>query len=239
LGQYGASLGQNPRRPGRPRIDGDIESKIRELALLGWTAPQIDRWGKAREEFKGRWPLAVRTVRRVVDRHVPRGAPPDWWSLADADPDEAALVLPTLREIVEGGYVPIYRLARGLADWIVRVRRAAPSIPPSWALDVALNYLGCAQEGEPTHGLDLLLAFAPWESREHYYRYIREVARLCPHCFNAYQEQESGPPLVDFNLAAMERDPIAFGLAIAVVKYAQGKGPPPARRQKGESDAKR
>jgi len=229
IGQEADNKGQNRRRPGRPRTDSEIEGLIHRLAWKGWTPAQIELGLKTEKTLKERKLPHLRTIRRIVAQHGPRkDASLGWWSLADADAEDAALVLPVLAEMVKQGYGPRVHLNNEVAEWIVRVRLAAPDIPPSWALVVALNYWRLVKEREPTHGLDEMLAFAPWRSAEDYYDYLNEMGKHHSEWFDAFEKQESGHPMMGLP-GALWSNPDAFGLVLAVEEHAQGQVPPPDR----------
>lgn len=200
------------RRRGRPRIDGDIEQAIRRLAFDGWTPAQIHRQLSLTPAFQGRVPTA-RTVQRVVARYGARdtGEP---WSIAEADPDDAALVLPVLAEAVcrSGGHWS--RFSQGLADWVVRVRRAAPDIPPAWALEVAVSCFSHERHAEPLDGLTHMLAFAPWQGQEQRDRYIETMGKVHPDWF-ALLDKHHGEWLISLSHEGL-RDPDAVGIIIAL-----------------------
>lgn len=178
------------KRRGRPRIDGDVEFEIKRLAHRGWTPAQIHRELERRPKFRGRVPVN-RTVQRAVARLKP---PPDEgdegeeWSLADADPAEAALVLPALAEVLEflagditGAPRPYF--PKKQAAWIAHLRTAAPDMPGLWAFFMAMDYWVFSLAGEPMDALDELVAFAPWRDDAHYRRYFRSVQAVHPNWF--------------------------------------------------------
>lgn len=224
------------KRRGRPRVDGEIRAWIARKVAIGLDAATIYKLLGRQPQFRGRVPTD-RSVRRQVAKL--RGDDTTEWSLVDAEPAEASLVLPVLGEMIKQSYGrPVLRLRRGLADWIVRISRAVPDIPPSWALDVALNYWRLHLESEPTHGLDEMLAFAPWRSAQHYWDYLNEMGRLHREWFDAFERQESGHPMMALP-GALWSNADAFGLVLAVEMHARGRVPPPVRRQKGSSNETR
>jgi len=167
--------GKMGKRPGRPRMDGDIEEEVQRLARLNRTAAQILRELGKRPEFKGRLPQE-RTMRRAVRWYRPDDTS-GWWSVAEADPEDAALVLPVLAGGIERGGGWWQRFSKDLAGWIVKVRVAAPDIPPLWAFRVAQEYSWRESREEPTDSLDTMLAFAPWHDESQLHRYLRAVER--------------------------------------------------------------
>jgi len=176
--QKEATSEQKPRRRGRPRVPGHIEDKIKEYALIGWTPPQIHQ--QLAVDFPNIKPLPVlKTVRLIAKPYRPS----KYWNLAEADPDDAALVLPVLATAVAERRM-VLPMSAEIAGWIVRVCRAARNIPPSWALDAALDYAWRTQDKLAVDGLDLLLAFRPWESDEHYLQYLQVVKQMRPDYFS-------------------------------------------------------
>lgn len=61
------------------------------------------------------------------------------WSLRDADPAEAALVLPVIGAL-DRAQGADWRINKATAHWIARVRMAAPSIPLLDAFRIAVRY---------------------------------------------------------------------------------------------------
>jgi hypothetical protein len=114
-------------------------------------------------------------------------APPDApWQLANAEPDEAALVLPVLATTaLRIGPATIPRNQAGL---IVKIRSAAPSIPPHWAGHLAWKYVqrdaALGADGpawsHPAPDIDLLLAMEPWASRDAYDRFTALLLHAIP-----------------------------------------------------------
>lgn len=148
----------------RKQLPIAIERKIRELADEGFSPSQIWR-------YVGEDKVDLKTVQRRVKEY----AAPDTsgvWSLADAEPEDARLVLEVYAEVVARTAGRAW-ITRALADWIVRVRRAAPSLPPYNVYVVAREYRRAAAKQDTKHirALDAFLAFHPWESGESADRY--------------------------------------------------------------------
>jgi hypothetical protein len=154
-----------PRKT-HPRIHREIE----RLAQLGYRPAEIERYLiglKASGALFGDVP-SRKTIGRIAKAARPPAptTPGDAWSLKDASADEAALVLPVLAEVIERSQGHIRTLPRDLATWIVRVRRAAPTLPPWDAYELGVEYrraeLGM-KGALPMSALDAYLAFRPWE----------------------------------------------------------------------------
>jgi hypothetical protein len=111
---------------------------------------------------------SLRTVQNIVaDLKSPKKSDP--WSLADAGTDEAALVMPVWREVVEYTQGKVSHLTKAEAEWIVKIRRVAPELWPDglsfWHIYLlAREYVLLTDLKKPTTGPDAYLAFAPWES---------------------------------------------------------------------------
>jgi hypothetical protein len=129
----------------RRRTDPNVLQRIRELSSDGYTGPAIERMLTADAEYADRTP-SLRTIQDVM-REQPVTS--EWWSVAEATPEEAALVLPVLADrithLAEMEGVSIrklgtVRLAKDLAGWIAKVRAIEPSIPPRDAYRLAWRY---------------------------------------------------------------------------------------------------
>jgi len=134
-----------------------IENKIRELVLLGSSAREIHR------EIGGNRVASLRTIQRRVAEIAP--PPGDAWTLAGPDWGKADLLLPVLAEVIERSGGRVRTIPRDLAKWIVRVRRAAPTLPPWEAYELGVEYQRAAQGVKgalPLAFLDAYLAFQPW-----------------------------------------------------------------------------
>lgn len=219
-GQGTPGRASRPRkRAGRPRIDSRVRAAIRQLCdspKTSWVSPvDIHRLLKGRADCKDRVPSL-----RSVQREVSKCRPPEtgWWSLADgdADPDDAALVLPVLAETIEASGERWQRFGKDLAGWIVKVRVAAPDIPPLWAFSIATAYRG-QKDADSAAGLDQLLAFAPWRGRTEFHRYLRAAFMLHPDWFDHFEVAENGEPTF-----SLSYKPAVEGILIACMYYSPG-----------------
>ena len=180
------------KRTGRPRIDGDVEREIKRLALNdGWTAAQIHRELERRQELQGRVPV-LRTVQRIVAPLVSRD-PSRWWNLAEADPDDAALVLPVLSELMERTQGHLPRVTKDLAGWIARLARAAPDMPVAWSLEVAFTCWDLERREKSLDGITEMLAFAPWRSGKEKERYVKRMIKWHPGWFDVLDADDPMP----------------------------------------------
>jgi len=210
------------KRTGRPRVEGDVEDEIRRLALMNWTAAQISRELEKRPDFVGRVPQD-RTMRRAVRWYRPDDTS-GWWSVAEADPEDAALVLPVLAEGIErsGGWWQ--RFSKDLAGWIVKVRLAAPDMPPVWALQVAFSYWSHGRHDEPSDNLDTMLAFAPWRDQSHLRRYLLAVKMFHPDWFELFDVDGAVPRIRLARGVPWKPDAAALIVALDCVDIQQEEG---------------
>lgn len=155
------------------RLDPDVEVEIRDLVISGKAADPRQLQATIRKGHQG-WSPDIRVLRQRFARYRPRNDSGDW-SMRDADPDDAALVLDTLAAVHMDTFDPdepgrqVRRFTQAEGDWIVRVRRARPDLVPAFgtgpwqvrAVQVwqfARRYLWHDENGVPTTALDLELA---------------------------------------------------------------------------------
>lgn len=202
------------KRLGRPRIGGDIEAEIKRLSYLGWTPAQIHQELKRRPQFEGRYPVA-RTVRRIVAGLMPQDTS-GWWSLADADGDDAAAILPVLAGVIERTTGRISRLTKAQAACVLKIRHIAPDLSPWWAFRLAISYRVRVHREQPTADLDELLAFAPWRGREHFDRFFRVVKLVHPDWTQSTGHEPAEDASPEEMRAALGSLSIAEGLWLAM-----------------------
>lgn len=134
------------------RVGGEIKDAIEKRVVEDdWRAPDIHE--DLKERFRKRAPTL-----RTVERWVKVFAPPDpsgAWRFADADPQDAALVLPVLPDLRVPGVRP---LTEEEASWIVRLRRAVPQMPPVVVRAMARQYMSYEHRNLSTEPLDQILA---------------------------------------------------------------------------------
>lgn len=140
----------------------ELVQAVRDLVLKGYSPSQIYKHLEAQKCFK---PMpTLRTIQRMVKEI----APPDLseeWSLADAEPEDARFVLDllaVLTRVSEGRTT----LSRAMAEWALKVRKAAPSLPIYRTYEFAMEYRRQMEQRESTRDLDLFLALTPWESTD-------------------------------------------------------------------------
>ncbi len=165
------------------RISEPIASWIDHKALTTYeTAAAIHR--ECTEIFgaHGVGPVSVKTVWDRVRKARALQPPPDGeyehlaepWSLADAsDPADVALMVSMITEMVDESAGSYPRISRGLARWMIRLRRViGPSLPAGNVSYFATLYLRREWADEPTDDLDAFLAFAPWRSERATWVYL-------------------------------------------------------------------
>lgn len=167
----------------RRYIDGDVQAAIEDLALNStWTPSQIERELLKEEQFKNedretgtRLP-SLRTIQTIV-KEVRQLDLSGRWELPDADADGgAALVLDVLAAVIEETKGRRQYLTKMEAAWVIRIRRAAPDLPPSFdTYRLARLYMTREHWQMPSPDLDALLAFAPWRSEERRQAYVRAL----------------------------------------------------------------
>lgn len=157
------------------RLNSGVREEADRLLRLRYTPSEVlaelDRspdWDKAELPH-------LRTIQRYAREIVARtgfggeGRKADeQWTVADARPEDAALVLPVLRALTSAMRAFNFSLTKTDADWIARLRRVAPSIPPLLAFDFARRYQEWTAPPAPTaktpfsRMLDVQLAFETW-----------------------------------------------------------------------------
>ena len=145
---------------------------------------------------------SLRTVQSIVSEYTARH-PSDPWSLADAQGDEAELVMPILQEVIEHTEGRVCQLTSAEAEWIAAIRRLEREPYPKglspWDIYLlAREYVLLKERGEPTTGVDAYLAFTPWRSIEATFRYREALAkgRIPPRLIPGV-EQFTGPKKED------------------------------------------
>lgn len=98
----------------------------------------------------------------IKDGRIRRIDPSELWSLAGATGAEAALVLPVLRYAAETTDRPLRRFTRSEAEWIVRIRQAAPDVPLAVVLERAVAMARTIERDRVDEALQQYLAFRPW-----------------------------------------------------------------------------
>lgn len=140
----------------RRRIDPDVRRAVEERLVVGYTPTAVIRLLEADKALRDRVP-SLRTVEsmaaelRVADQS-------DTWTVGEADPEDAALVLPVLAELIEAGHMTA--ITRETGRWVATIRRIAPALPTVDVLIFAGRYQAARAAGRSTHPVDLELARA-------------------------------------------------------------------------------
>jgi hypothetical protein len=225
------SRDEGPTTPGKggkgQRTPLEIEKAIRGFAREKFTPTQIHRLLEDNKKLlKGRNVPDLRTVQRIHRKAMPPDTS-DPWSLADPEgnPEDAALILPVLAAATEESGGRWQRFSKDLAGWIVKVRVAAPDIPPLWAFSVAMAYWSGEKHKEAVdvEAFDQMLAFAPWRDKAHLRRYFLAVNMLHPEWFTRFEIAKNGEPAFTLSyIPAAE----AVVIASAYSPTRKGRGAP-------------
>jgi hypothetical protein len=153
--------------PRGTKISVEVSEAVAALVLRGYGKAQIYRHlQNQKRNSTDRSPLPSKSsIDRLIDKLKPSDTSGSWsFTDADVDPDDARLVLDTLAAVVERTEGRVASLSRDLATWVVRIRHAAPSIPPWDSYVMATLFQNATSQGWATEFLELTLAFRPWES---------------------------------------------------------------------------
>jgi hypothetical protein len=143
------------------QIPIDVDREIAALVRAGYGPAQISRH---LEQGPNAGEVSEKTVQRRV-RDLRPGDSSGPWSAADADPEEARLVLDVVAEVFFSTAGRVWPTKNHVAE-IARLRKTAPSIPPLWADNLARAYRLCKEQRRDSRHLDLALALRPWEGPE-------------------------------------------------------------------------
>jgi hypothetical protein len=108
-----------------------------------------------------------RTIGRMVDRLKPANVSGPWSFAEETNPEDAGLALEVLAQVYDRTDGRVW-LTKELAAWVIRLRRAAPDMPASWAYVLAWQYSAATTtQGEQDERpmLDLVFALQPWAIR--------------------------------------------------------------------------
>lgn len=140
-----------------------LEQEVKRLVIEQRSPSQIYEYLSGQERFADRMP-SLRTIQRLVKEMEPPD-PTEEWRLADTEPEDARLVLDVLAAVTVKTRGRA-RLTRATAEWVIRVRRAAPTLDPFEAYLYAREYRAREERRGDTRDLDLYLALAPWDSED-------------------------------------------------------------------------
>ena len=146
----------------RRRVDPDVARAIEEDLVAGYSPSRVLDRLQADDQLRDRAP-SLRTIESIAAEIRPRSSSTTW-SLAAAEPAAAALVLPVLAELARRSEGRLVSLAADTAEWVVRIRRAAPALEPYAAFRWAVRYQLSAARGQDTAALDVELAV---ETQQH------------------------------------------------------------------------
>ncbi len=153
--------------PRRRRIEPKILAEIRQKSLLGWSGPIIQKHLQtlhANGEIEQPSP-ALRTIQTIMSEYA-LPDPSEPWTLKDADPEDAEVILPELAHMALTTQGSRAQFSRAEAEWILKIRQLAPDLHSLDVLDYAHAYVWCEQKGVGAEVLDLTLAFKTWRSHE-------------------------------------------------------------------------
>lgn len=145
------------------RTDGDVLDAIDDGLGRGRSARQVHGELNANQRFAGRVPSLKTISRRAKEFRPP--SPEERWSLAEADPEEVAVVLPVFAAMAKMDKVWKCRfVTKEQAQMLLRIKAAAPDLDP-WVSYEVVEWLALRRgRGLETLGLELGLALAPWRS---------------------------------------------------------------------------
>ncbi len=154
----------------RRRLEPEIEQEIERLVVEEKLAPaqiyrSLTRWVRGDPRL-AHLVAAIPDI-RTIQRRFGELEPPDpsgQWSLRDDHTGaNAELVFPVLAELRRSSQGRRGHVTRREAEWLARVRRAAPTISVLEAYAVARRYIAADVAGAQTDALDGYLAFRGWE----------------------------------------------------------------------------
>lgn len=144
------------RKQKRRGMSVEVEKRFRELLGKQYSTPQIYEALVAEFGVEDPGMVTDRTLRQYVKSHRPPD-PSGPWSLAD-DSEEAAFLLAVLEAVVERTEGRRTQLTCKEAEWLERIKRAVPDMPPWAAFSFARAYVTCETEGHETAPFDMALA---------------------------------------------------------------------------------
>ncbi|MBI2862917.1 MAG: hypothetical protein HYX89_08855 [Chloroflexi bacterium] len=186
------------------------EDRKRRTVASSWVRQRVEEWatvdGLPAFEIYSRLELlkkdgviktalpTQRTIERMV-RAIKSGDKSPPWSLAEADPADAGLVLGVLAAIIIETEGRRRHVSKDLAAWIVKIRCIAPDLEAFEVFRIAMEYQRRVQRDESTDHLDAYMAFAPWRGEKALELYLQVL-----------EEDWIKPPWHTFDRAASEPD---------------------------------
>ena len=123
----------------------------------------------------GKLAISLKTVQNIIRQLPDLGEP---WRFAQFDADDAALLLPVVAA-VDYKSRGARQVSFGEAEWVCRVLKAVPDMPPYAAFQVAGFYFRRAEIGRYENpDLDALLAYAPWRNEAAWAQYNEGLETL-------------------------------------------------------------
>jgi hypothetical protein len=144
----------------RRRTPPDIVDFIQKKRIGGWTVSRILEAMQRDETFADRMP-SERTIRYIAAEVAAQDKSGSWALAADrtGHPD---LLLPALAAVMERSAGETRAITNAEAEWIVRLRSAAPALPPYEAWAMARRCIADETSGKPLADLEEWLAFELW-----------------------------------------------------------------------------
>jgi hypothetical protein len=148
-----------------PQTSVEVQRTVQELVLLGYGKAQVYRELERLKLIDEGSSPSKSTIDRLVDRLKPAD-PSDPWSAMDSSANDAQLLLDVVAHVFQRTAGRVWPTT-DLANWVVRVRERAPTVPVDWAYALGLAYQWSQTHKREIRSLDLTLAMEPWSSPEH------------------------------------------------------------------------
>lgn len=142
------------------RIGREARLAIEDLADRGYAPAEIARELDARRELPRPLPT-LPTIRSIVQERRPPD-PSGTWTIVDAAPGDAAIVLRVLCDVMMVTHGRVRSFTRDEAAWVLHVARAAPGFHHWGIWRIAREYMRREALQIDTLQLTHFLAFAPW-----------------------------------------------------------------------------
>ena len=137
----------------RRRVDPDVLRATQRALVLGYAPTAVLRQLRADEALRDRVP-SLRTIVSMAAEL--RSTDAETWTVGEADPEDARLVLPVLADLIRAGQMT--SVTRETGRWIAIVRGIVPDLPTIEVLLFASRYQAALARGDSTHELDVELA---------------------------------------------------------------------------------